>query len=194
MAAGVSGFKLKVGINLFAGLHSGEHALPFQLFKFAAIQIDAEFRVDPVAMFFNQPVDTIKIATFFVGCKRQDQIAVGDKTFALQAEKAFDQDRIAFLHVLRAAPVEKSVFLNELEWIHGPVFAAGFHHIEVADEKDGLLLAGAMITHDEILFALVRAGDDDVFLVKAACEQPPGHSEALVTLPAESLVLVSINC
>jgi len=168
--------------------------LPFQLFEFAAVEIDAESRVDPIAMRFEQPIDAVVIAALFVGGQRKDQIAVGDKAFAFQAQKTFHQDGVAFLHVLRASAIEKSVFFDELEGVHGPVFAAGFDHIQVADEEDGFFLAGAVIADDEILFAIVRACDDDFFFLEAGGEQPLAMaSEAFVTLPTESLVLVSIS-
>src|ERR1700757_4112608 len=51
--SGVRGFKLKIRVDLFAGLQSGKDSLPSEPFKFAAVEIDAVFRADPVFMFLK---------------------------------------------------------------------------------------------------------------------------------------------
>ena len=43
-----------------------------------------------------------------------------------------------------------------------PVFALGFDDVDVSEEEDGLLLAGAVIADDEVAFVWNGATDGDV--------------------------------
>ncbi len=148
--------------------------MPFRL-EFAAVEIDAVFGVDPIAVIFHKPIDAVEIAAFFVGGQREDQVAIGLVVFFLHANEVGDEDRVAFLHVVGAAPVEVAVFLNELERIGGPVFAARFDDVEMADEEDRFALTGAVDARDEIFLAVVGAGDDDVIASEAGIAQARGH-------------------
>ena len=116
--------------------------LPLSFFEFAAVQIDAVFRVNPVAMLLEQPIDAVEVAAFFIGGEREDQIAVRatDPSF-FRRMKFVDQDGVAVLHVLGAAAVEVAVLFDEFEWIGGPVLAESFDDIQVAEEQDGFALA-----------------------------------------------------
>ena len=175
MAAGIERFELKVGVDLFAGLNRGQHALVAVSLEFAAVEIDAVFGVDPVAMIFHQPIDAVEIAAFFVGGEREDQVAIGLVVLFLHANEVGDEDGVAFLHVVGAAAVEVAVFFNELKRIGGPVFAARFDDVEMADEEDRLALTGAVDAGDEIFLAVVGAGDDDVVAGEAGVAQASGH-------------------
>ena len=139
-----------------------QHALVAVSFEFAAVEIDAVFGVDPIAMIFHEPIDAVEIAAFFIGGEREDQIAVGLVVLFLHANEVGDEDGVAFLHVVGAAPVEVAVFFDELKGIGGPVFAARLDDVEMADEEDWFALAGAVDARDEIFLAVVGAGDDDV--------------------------------
>ena len=123
----------------------------------AAVRVENVFGIDKVAVVLDQPVDAVRFAALLIGREREDDVAIGVEAFPVQAEEGFDQDGVGLLHVLGAAAVVVAVFGYELEGIGGPVVAACFNHIQVADEEDRLLAAGAVITHDKILLAIIGA-------------------------------------
>src|ERR1700732_5289788 len=92
--AGVPRLELKVGINFFAGLNRREQALVLLLLALAAIEVDAVFGVDPIAMLLQQPVDAVIIPPFLVGSQREDQIAIGSETFLFQPDEVRNQDGV----------------------------------------------------------------------------------------------------
>src|SRR5207248_10581956 len=65
-----------------------------------------------------------------------DNIAVRFEIFLSQAHKRGDEDGVAGLHVLCSAPIEVAVFLDKLEGIGSPVFAARFDHVQMADDQN----------------------------------------------------------
>ena len=81
--------------------------------------------------------------------------------FPVKADQSGEEQGVAGFHIVGAAAVEVSVLFDELEGIGGPVFAAGLDDIEVANEQDGLRLAGAVEAHDEIFLFVVGTGDDE---------------------------------
>src|SRR5439155_6756270 len=147
----------------------------FVLFEFAAVQIDAIFRVNPVAMLVEQPIHTVGRAALFVGSQRENQIAVRQIPFLFQADEIGDQDGVAFLHVFGTAAVEVAVLLNEFEGIGGPVRTERFHDVEVPDEKNGLAFSGAAKTSDEIFLAFVGTGYFNVVVGETSVAQAFGH-------------------
>jgi hypothetical protein len=60
VAAGIQGFELKVGVDFFAGLNGGKQAMVALPFELAAIEIDAVFGVDPVAVLLDQPIRPLR--------------------------------------------------------------------------------------------------------------------------------------
>jgi len=84
----------------------------------------------------DQPVDAIRFAAFLVRREREDDVAIGTEAFAVQAQERFHQDSVGLLHVLGAAAVVVAVFGYKLEGVGGPVAAACFDDIEVADEQE----------------------------------------------------------
>src|SRR5713226_8996575 len=175
VATSVQRFKLKIHIDLFAGLNSGEQTLVFILLKFAAVQVDAVFRVYPVAMFPEQPVHAVEGAALLVGGQRENEVAIRQISFFFQADEIGDQDGVAFLHIFRAAAVEVAVFLDEFEGIGGPVRPERFDDVQVPDKQDGLAFSGSAKTRDEILLAPIGPGYMNVVFGKASVEQTPGH-------------------
>ena len=156
------------------------------------MQYSASIRV---AVIFDEPIDPVEIAAFFVGGERENQIAVGLVVLFLHANELGDEDGVAFLHVVGAATVEVAVLFDELKRIGGPVFAAGFDDVEMSDEEDRFALAGAMDARDKIFLAVVGAGDDDVVAGEAGSRRRAAMaSAAVVTLPTESVVLISMSC
>jgi hypothetical protein len=117
----------------------------------------------------------ISQSALFVGSKSQDEVAVGNEALPFHANEIGDQDGIAFLHVVGATTVEVAVFLDELERIGGPVFAAGFDDVEVADEQNGITFSGAVDAGDHVFLAVGWPGDLDVCCWKAGVAEAHGH-------------------
>ena len=172
---GVQRFQLIIHVNFFAGLQSREQALVLVLFEFAAIQIDGVLRCDPVAVHGQQPIHAIGGAAFLVRSQREDQVAVGNIVFFLQANEARYQQSVAGLHVLGAAAVKIAVFLKKLKRIGSPIFAARFHNIQMPDEENRLARAAAVIAKHQILFVSARAGNLNILFVESGFPQPLGH-------------------
>src|ERR1700691_3565966 len=138
----------------------------------AAVVIENHFRIDEFAMVFYQPVDPIRFAAFLVGSQSKNNVAVGDVTFLLKADESGGHNGIAALHVLRATAVIETVLLNEAEGVSSPVFAMGFHYIEVADEQQWFMFAASAQPNDKIFLAVVRTknlhvGPDETGIPKA---------------------------
>jgi hypothetical protein len=74
-----------------------------------------------------------------------------------------------------ASPVEEAVRLEELEGIDRPVFLAGFHHVEMADQKDRFALAGAAKPRDHVAFAVVGAEHHNVARGESGVLEALGH-------------------
>src|SRR5579872_7199453 len=149
-------------------------------FEFAAVEIDAVFGVDPIAMIFDEPIDAVEIAAFLIGGERENQVAVGLVVLFFHANEVGDKDGVAFLHVVCAATVEVAGLFNKLKRVSGPVFAARFDNVEMADEEDRLALAGAVDAGYEIFLAVVGAGDDDVIAGEAGVAQASGDRKSVV--------------
>ena len=146
--------------------------------------------------FFSSQADAVRFATFLVGSEGEDDVAVGDVAFALETDEGRDDVGVGILHVLGAAAVEVAILLDEGVGIGGPVGAAGFDYVFMADDEDGLELGAgrAAITDDEVLLAVVGAGEDEVPGSEASLEQfLAREQETAVTLPSESCELVSMN-
>ena len=79
----------------------------------AGVGVEDEVGVDEVGVIFEEPVDAVGFAAFFVGGEGEDEVAVGDEAFALQADEGGDDDGVVVLHVLGAAAVEVAVLLDE---------------------------------------------------------------------------------
>src|SRR5207244_10965608 len=98
----------------------------------------------------------------FIGSEGKNDVAVGHVTFLLKSDQSRGHDGVAIFHVLRAAAVEVTVFLNELKGVGGPVFAAGFDDIEVADEKNRFMLSAAMQADDQVFLTIIWTEDAEI--------------------------------
>ena len=114
-------------------------------------------------------------AALFIGGKRENEVAIRLEFFLLQANKSGDQKRVAVLDISSAAAVKVSVLLNELERIHGPIRAARFDHIQMADEQQRLFRARAVNARHHVAFAVVRSQDLDIARRKTGIKQALGH-------------------
>ena len=148
VAAGIGHRQRVVGVDFFRCVQVHKQGLAFVRFDSAAIVIQNKFRIDQLAMVLQQPVSAIRLAAFFVGGEREDNVAVGDEAFLLHPDQRRDHDRVAVFHVLGAAAVVVAVLLHELKRVGGPVFAAGFDYVEMSDQKKRLVLAGTVQPDD----------------------------------------------
>ena len=98
-----------------------------------AIVIQDKLRINPITMIFNQPINAIRLAAFFVRRKCENDVSIWHKPFLLEAKQSCDHDGIAIFHVLRATAIEVTILLHELKWIRCPVFATRLNHIEMAN-------------------------------------------------------------
>src|SRR5947209_13121188 len=144
-------------------------------FEFTCVQIDAIFRVNPVAMLVQQPVNSVERATLLIGGQRKNQVAVRQIAFFFQADEIGNENGIAVLHVLGSAAVKVAVFFDEFEWIGGPILAVRFDDVQVPDEQDGLAISGSVKANDEVLLPLVGTGDVEVLLSETRFEQTAGQ-------------------
>src|ERR1700722_17716287 len=110
-------------------------------------------------MFAHQPISAVELASFFVRRQRKDQVALRLISLAMQTQESLNQRGVGVLHVLRAAAVEITVLLNELKRISGPIGAQSLDHVDVAEEKNGLVrrCSGSAEADHEVLFALIGA-------------------------------------
>jgi hypothetical protein len=79
----------------------------------------------------DEPVDTVRLASLFIGGECDAEVAVGYVPFAFHAKERIDKASVTFLDILRAATVEEAVFLGEGEgWgVGGPVGLVGFDDV-----------------------------------------------------------------
>src|SRR5215472_17315048 len=114
-------------------------------------------------MIGEEPVHTIEgPAALFIGGERDDDVAIGREPFFFVLNQVGEPDGGLGFVVAGATAVEIAVTLDELEWIHAPVFALGFYDVGMGEQEDGLQLAGSAITDDEIGFARNRTAEKDV--------------------------------
>ncbi len=176
MSSRVAHLQLKIHIHFLAGLHRGIDFFAVLAQEVAAVEIHAEVRINPITVVFQQPFDAVRRAALFVCGERKNHVAVGDETILLPADEICDQNRVAVLDVHGAAAVEVAVFLHELKGIRGPVFSPRFHHVEMRQQENGLLFAGARNARDQILLPLIWTGDDYILLRKSGIAQALRHS------------------
>ena len=76
VAPGTGGGKLIVAVELLGSLHVKRDRLAMIRVHAPGIGVEHERRVDQVAVVLEQPIDTIRLATFLVGGERQDEVAI----------------------------------------------------------------------------------------------------------------------
>src|SRR5579862_3950861 len=178
VAAGIFHLELVIGVDLFASVDGHHHGLAVLRVDAAAVGIEDVFGVDQIAMIAEQPVDAIGIAALFVGGKRDDDVAIRAIVFLGEANQRGDVDRVAVLHVLRAAAVGVAVFFDELEGIGGPIEAWGFDDVEMADHQDRAVGSGAAKARDHIFATDAWAEDLDVARGNSGVAEALGHGFA----------------
>ena len=176
MAAGIGGGELEVGVELLGGVDRQEHGLAVDGGNSASVGVEHKGGVDQIAPVADEPGNAVIGAALLGGGEGEDDVAVTVVALAFQADEGGHKVGIAVFHVLGAASVEEAVFLNELEWIGGPVFAACFNHIEVSNEQQRLVFPGSVQAYNEILLPIVRAADKDVFFRVAGIAETLCHA------------------
>ena len=177
MAAAIGDCDLVIGVDLFGCLDFGHDGPSVLEFYAAGIRVDHIGCIHQVAMLAHQPVSAVELAAFFVGCEREDQVALRLISLAMQTQKRRHQRGVGVLHVLRAAAVEITVLLNELKRIGGPIGAQGLHYVYVAEEENGLFGwgSGSAKADNEILFAVIRAEEMNVLGRESSVEEEALH-------------------
>jgi hypothetical protein len=77
--------------------------------------------------------------------------------------------------VARAAAVEVAVALNELKWIHAPVFAFGFDNIGVREKQNWFVSSRAAVANDEIGLFRDGSANEDVSVRESCRFQASGR-------------------
>src|SRR3569833_6984 len=144
-------------VGLLAGPEVEDLPLAVLVIASAAVQVDHEARLDERAMLLQKKGRTIRItARFLIRGESGDDIALGLEPLAFQTDERLEQSCVTVFHIDCATPIEPTVLLRQLEWIDGPVFGPGFHHIEMSQKQNSAATAPAPISDDDI--ALVRVG------------------------------------
>src|SRR5262245_9822668 len=79
--------------------------------------VQRELGVDLVLLVRQQPTDAVRSPALFVRREYEDDVAVGDVAFFLEAKEIGDEQRRHRLVVARAAAVVVAVAFSELEWV-----------------------------------------------------------------------------
>src|SRR3954471_10893215 len=174
MAAGVGHLEVKILIDLLARLHLVGEVLAFAQVAAAAF-VDRELGVEQVLVVLDQPLGAVELAAFLVGGQHQNQIAVRCYPLLLQADQVGDELRCHRLVVAGAAAVEEAVLLDEGERIHRPVLALGFDDVEVGEEEERPVRAGAAEAEDQVALARIRSDDLHVRGREARRLEPRRH-------------------
>src|SRR5947209_1753046 len=132
MPAGIDDLECKVGKGLLRGADLHCDGLSIAAVHTARVYVQGEFGVDQIAMILKKPPDSVGGSSFFIGGEGDNQIAGGPVAFLAESDQRRDEKCIALFDVLCAAAVKKSILLDELERIGGPVLAARFDDVEVA--------------------------------------------------------------
>ena len=174
MPSFVADLQTEIDHVLFADLEVIRDLLAAGAFAPAAL-VEAELGVDHFALVLNQPLYAVEgTASLFVGRERDDDVAVRLEAFAAVTDEIRDPDRSLGLVVAGAAAVKVAIALDELERVHAPVFAFGFHNVGVRQKQERFAPAGAAIAGHQICFAWAGSADEDVGFGKAGGLQPGG--------------------
>ena len=103
---GVQRLELIIHVNFLARLQPRQQILALGFLKFSAVQVDAIFCIDPIAMFGQQPIHAICRAAFFIRCQRQNQIAIRNVAFLFQRHHRYRAVKHVRLVLARAVFVE----------------------------------------------------------------------------------------
>ena len=126
-------------------------------------------------MIFENPVDAVVVAGFFIGRQRDDQVAIGHIAFLSKANERRDPHSSHSLVVGTAAAVEVTVFFGELEGIQGPVLTQRFNHVEMREQQHRLSAASPPIPRNQISFARIRSQNLNVGFGESGTRQTRGH-------------------
>jgi hypothetical protein len=83
-----------------------------------AVGVERVGGIDQVASVGKQPIDAVGIACLLVRGECENDVAISAKSFPLKTDQRRHHDRVAVLHIRRAAPIIISILLDELEGIH----------------------------------------------------------------------------
>src|SRR5262249_18113064 len=160
--AGILHLDAEIGESLLAYLETVHQFVAVAHFAPPAF-VQTVLGLDERAVILEQPVHAVVGApAFLVGGERDDQVARGLPRFALIANQIGEPDGGLRLVVARAAAVEESALLVELEGIHGPVGAAGLYPRQGGGRQERTPGARAAVADDHIHLVWGGAQDLDV--------------------------------
>ena len=178
MSTGALCLQRKVHVVLLAGFHSQQQPFAFLHFKIAGIGVDGVFGINPVAVFFQQPLHAVGFTAFLVRRQGQNKIAGGRPAFFLETNQVGDQFGVTLFDVAGTAAIEEAVNLIELEWIQiiGPVLFQGLHHVQVAQEENRLGVSSTSAeSYHQIVLVGLRACHVNIIIGKTCGAEACSH-------------------
>ena len=141
MTAGIGRFECKVLVHLFARLDLQGDRLAVLVELAARAFVDCELGTQHLGSGLHEPahaVEQTRPGRLLAAGQRELEIATRSITFLLVADEAIREDSRHGLVVTRAAGVEPSVLLDQLEWIALPVFTLRFDDVDMREQQDRL--------------------------------------------------------
>jgi hypothetical protein len=155
MAALVGHFEPIVLRKLLAGFHFEGDAVAARVKLAGGALVESECSVDQLAAILGEPFSAIERARgFLAASQRQFERAPRLIVLCLIANQRVDPDGSLGLVIHRAARVERTIFLDQFEWVAGPVLALRFHDVNMRKQQNGL----------QVRFAARENGDKSAFL------------------------------
>ena len=145
-------------------------------------------------MISNQPLDSIIRSDFFVRRHSENEIPPEWEALCLQPQEIRNQDGYIVFHVLGSASVKVPALFAEFERIEGPVGAARFDHIQMADEENRTLYTCAAKFDYEVGLTRRRGEDLDIRIRNPASRKRASSTfTAGVVLPTVLMLISSLK-
>ena len=128
-------------------------------------------------MIFQEPARTVvrRVRQLFIRRQRKDDVALWLEALLAVLNQVGDEACRHRLIVRGTAATEKPIDLLQYKRIKRPVLALGFNHVDMRDQQDRFLCAGAAQAHDHVALARTGRKNLDVFIRKATGLQPRRH-------------------
>ena len=101
-------------------------------------------------MLLHHVVDAEGAGALLAGFGEEDEVAVQLDIHALEEDEDHEARDHVRLVIARAAGVDDAVLVDGAEGVDGPLVALHAHHVGVAHDQQGLLLAGALDARHQI--------------------------------------------
>jgi len=135
VAASILHLKLVTQRNFFARLNAVTNRLAI-LQSDRTTLIECKFSVDQIAVVLQQPLNPqgITVEDFLIGLQRNDNVSIRLVALLHVADQVRNKGRRHELVIGRAASIEITVLLDQLERINRPVLASRLNHIEMREQ------------------------------------------------------------